>query len=99
MTTTKTLRKPTVHLNGTSPDALFEQLANVNGAIRKAISTLQEAAPHGRDYYPQGDNAINEATKEHLDRIARLRSVMSEIEELAEHVADARDARAARKAR
>ena len=87
---------PSVHLNGTSVDALFEQIANATSALRAAILKLDEAQPNARDYYPQGDSAYGRAVREHSDRIMRVHSVLAEMEALAEHVADARDARATR---
>ncbi len=85
------LTLPTIHLNGTSANVLYEDLANALGAMRAAIMAVEATAPNGRDYYPQGDRALAVAAYEHIDRIARLRSVVAELETLAEHIADARD--------
>lgn len=84
-----TLMTPTVHLNGTSRAALFEQQAEAAGALRRAIQVLQDAAPHGRDYYPQGPDAYKRARSEHEARIATLRSVLAEVETLAEAIQEA----------
>lgn len=70
---------PTIHLNGSSRGALLEQLTDANNALEAAINTLQAAGPHGRDYYPQGEDAIRTALQEHQDRIRRVRSVQQEI--------------------
>jgi hypothetical protein len=85
------IKKPALHLNGTDGETLFRQHADAAAALRAAITALQAAAPHGRDYYPQGDTVLIEAGREHRDRIARIRSVLAEVEELCEHVADERD--------
>ena len=61
--------KPTIHLNGTSSQELSRQLEKVYVACNDLIDALSNARPHGRDYYPQGDSALNEATKEHEARI------------------------------
>lgn len=79
---------PTVHLNGTSYDGLFEPLCEAGGAIRKAITALQECAPHGRDYYLQGEGALAVATSEHLARVSRLQSVLEELQVVMEGIAE-----------
>lgn len=81
--------KPTIHLNGTSRERLAEGYAEAAGKLRAAIAALREAHPNGRDYYPQGPDAITVAQCDHEDRIARVHPVLAEIQELAEHVADA----------
>lgn len=73
------LKTPTVHLNGTSREELLMQLKNAYYALGKTIEAVYRAAPHGRDYYPQGDDAINEAIKEHKSRLERLSSVRDEL--------------------
>jgi hypothetical protein len=80
------MRKPTIHLNGTSREALESALEDANVAIGYAIEALAKAAPNGRDYYPQGDNAFNQARNEHVARIAKLTDVLADIQALYEHV-------------
>lgn len=41
---------PTVNLNGTARSDLIQQIGDVVEALDEAIKTLQDAAPHGRDY-------------------------------------------------
>ena len=77
------MQVPTVHLNGTSRDALIEQLSDAQFGIRQAIELLGKAAPNGRDYYPQGDDAFRTAHAEHEARVARLAETARELEELA----------------
>lgn len=84
------MRKPTIHTNGTGAAGLFEQLANTTSQLRQTLRVLEASAPHGRDYYPQGDDAITEAIAEHVSRLDRVRSVLVECEELIQHVADHR---------
>lgn len=81
--------KPTIHMNGTSKDALLKDLLEVLEALRKAQDALQKAGPNGRDYYPQGDHALRQAQAEHRERMVKLNQIYSEIEQLAEHVSDA----------
>ena len=90
---TKQLAKPTVHLNGTSRESLQEQLSQAGGAIQLALKALNEAAPHARDYYPQGDGEVytesfRTAVAQHEDRYARLQSVLDELTELYGAVSD-----------
>lgn len=81
---------PTIHLNGTAPEALYESACDALGTLRAAIKAVEATAPNGRDYYPQGDRAILLANYEHAERLRCLREVVDELETLAEHIADAR---------
>lgn len=73
---------PTIHLNGTSRDTLLEQVTDAYSAVKAAIAAVQQAAPNGRDYYPQGNDAIGTAMREHADRIRKLTEVANELEEI-----------------
>lgn len=46
------MRIPTVHMNGTSPEDLLEQLVRAHQAVAGALEALDAASPNGRDYYP-----------------------------------------------
>jgi hypothetical protein len=81
MTTT-----PTIHLNGTAKGDLLEPLCEAMHAIRKARIALAATAPNGRDYYPQGPDAITDALAEHWARLKKLNEVLKELEVLAEAV-------------
>ena len=70
---------PTVHLNGTSRDVLVEQRTEVGQALNAALDALVGASPHGRDYYPQGDNALAKAQKEWQERATMLRNMRDDI--------------------
>lgn len=80
------MRTPTIHLNGTSRDRLFEGIADAAGALRAALRAMDDASPNARDYYPQGPEAYGEAAKEHAARVERIRSVLSELETIAEAI-------------
>jgi len=82
------MKHPTIHLNGTHPQDLYEQLSRAIQAIREAESKLTEAYPNGRDYYVQGAGAITEAVVEHRARLLKLASVREELEQLIEPIAD-----------
>jgi hypothetical protein len=73
---------PTVHMNGTCRADLVAENMRAREALDKAIEALAQASPHGRNFYPQGDDAIVRAAKEHRDRLARLNSVLGEIDDI-----------------
>ena len=70
---------PTIHMNGTSKDALMDELSTANSALLDAIHALASCAPNGRDYYPQGPTAITTALDEHKSRLECITSVRHEI--------------------
>jgi hypothetical protein len=74
--------KPTIHLNGTSKDALTKQYNDAVKVLRGALQAVEDAAPNARDYYPQGDGAALQAIREHGERLKKLRSVLEEMTEL-----------------
>jgi len=57
---------PTIHLNGTSKEELARQLEDAHSAITFAQTKLRQAAPNAPDYYPQGPDAIYQATDDHM---------------------------------
>lgn len=72
--------KPTIHLNGTPARVLLEERMEAASALRDAIAALCRAAPNGRDYYPQGPGAIDEATMEHRRRLRQLQDVLADLD-------------------
>jgi hypothetical protein len=52
---------PTVHLNGTSRDSLVKQRVNIIDALVGVEKAISQAWPHGRDFYPQGPDALSAA--------------------------------------
>ena len=73
---------PTIHLNGTSKRELYLAYYAAHNAVQDAIMALAQTTPHGRDYYPQGDQAYARASKEHRDRIAALKVILADLESL-----------------
>lgn len=73
---------PTIHMNGTSKESLIDDLCEASLAINTAYEALKRTAPNGRDYYPQGPDALSAAVKEHDDRCRRLDAIKAEIDEL-----------------
>ena len=85
---------PTIHRNGTSASALLEQAREAYSAARHLLKALSEAAPHGRDYYPQNgrdyypqsmEDAFNVAAREHRERVGAVTGVLRDMEKLVEH--------------
>ena len=79
---------PTIHLNGTSPAELVDQLCEAVTAISNAEKALAKACPNGRDYYLQGADAIQEALRQHANRLHHLRAVRDELSEIAQTIVD-----------
>ena len=79
---------PTVHLNGTSRDALLEPIMAALQAHHEVINALAQVAPNGRDYYVQGPSAYGEARREHEKRMHRLADNVHELTQLAEHLSN-----------
>jgi len=82
------MKTPTLHLNGTSGQELREQLALAVEAIVRAQEKLMQAMPHGRDYYPQGNDAIFQAQSEMRARDTKLEQVKQELVLMHQAVAD-----------
>lgn len=80
------LTLPTIHLNGTSKQELFDTYFEALDAIAVARVALTKAAPNGRDYYVQGPLALRQAQAEHACRLQRLETIYDELHALAEHV-------------
>jgi len=72
----------TIHLNGTSKEALVKALCDASEALEAAYQSLKQTTPNGRDYYPQGNQALKVALDEHDSRLRRVDSVKKEIDEL-----------------
>ena len=83
------MMKPTIHNNGTSRQELLDQVLEAAHRIEDAISALAKAVPNGRDYYPQGPDAIKTAVAEHSERIAKLGEVLDDMRALSMHICDA----------
>jgi hypothetical protein len=77
---------PTVHSNGTCALDLLQGLNASLDALRVAQRRMTEAAPNGRDYYLQGNQAMERAMGEHERRWTDLNRIMTELEEMRDHV-------------
>jgi hypothetical protein len=77
---------PTVHTNGTSAHNLRDDLQAAVEALREGQRRMVMAAPNGRDYYPQGNDAMNVVMAEHERRCIDLNRILTELEEQRDHV-------------
>jgi predicted ATPase len=80
---TNTLIIPTVHMNGTGKQTLIEEYVNAMNAVQTAIDALAQITVHSRDYYPQGNDAINEAKYQWNKQYDELMTVRNELEAIA----------------
>lgn len=83
------MRAPTIHLNGTSADALLDGWIAAQEALRGAIADLERLPVNARDYYPQGPTAYTEAANRLQEMTAQLRTMQAEIAAVVEQIADA----------
>ncbi len=79
------MQRPTIHGNGTSREGLMRLYADAGSALYAALARLAEAAPNGRDYYPQGTTAFETARHEHEARQRMIASVLDDMTRLAEY--------------
>lgn len=85
------MKKPSIHLNGTSPEVLCSQQEEILRSCNELLDALYKNAPHARDYYPQGENAYHEANDEFLMRVKLVKQVRYETERMLEYLADAQE--------
>ncbi|MFY9341217.1 MAG: hypothetical protein WAT39_01925 [Planctomycetota bacterium] len=79
---------PTIHTNGTAHGRLLDDALGAAEAIRDAIAKHAAIAPNGRDYYPQGPNAIEIAQREHASRASLLVEALLDLERYVDALAD-----------
>ena len=84
----KKISIPTVHMNGTSDDALLGQAIKAYYALEDAEQALYDMTPNDRDYYQQGDGAGDEARRQHLLRLEAIRNIRNELEVIAGGIQD-----------
>ena len=73
---------PTIHLNGTGAPTLLAELDKAIDGIDAAYTAVASMTVHGRDYYPQGPQAIQVAQVEHRRRLRRLTEIKNELLEM-----------------
>jgi hypothetical protein len=77
------LTAPTIHLNGDRAETLREDYVNAYHAVQAARDALSCTRPDGRNFYPQGPQALTDAIAEHDRRQQRLADVAEELMALA----------------
>ena len=73
------MKTPTIHMNGTPRVMLLADYERAYEAVDAALDALRTTAPNGRDYYPQGPGAIDEAQHEHAARMKALNNVYDDL--------------------
>jgi hypothetical protein len=84
------MKLPSIHANGTSPERLFETYQAAHVAVENAISAVREVEFHGRDYYPQGPEAFEEAREMMRSQLRDLYRVSEELAAVAYYAYDFR---------
>lgn len=82
MTTTRSTEPiiaPIVNMNGTSADALVEQIHRAVVAIKDAAVALTDMYPHGRDFQLSPNGAYNTAREQHDQRLRALNVIEDEL--------------------
>ena len=86
----ETLAIPTVWINGTKGQDLFDDYSKAIDAIRDAVSAIKMTEPNGRDYF-KGAFEIEHAIENHRLRVSRLEAVKMELEMIREAIQDQMD--------
>lgn len=73
---------PTVHWNGDTQQTLTDQNMAVYRAADKLLTALNEAGPNGRNFYPQGPQALWDAQVEHKARWEAVNKIKRDMEEI-----------------
>lgn len=76
---------PTIHLNGTSARSLFTEYLAFWDAVAAASDALAAATCNARDFYPQGNDAWQQASKEREEAFAKLEEVQAYAEAWLDH--------------
>jgi hypothetical protein len=71
---------PTVHMNGDNRQTLIDDNMAAYLAVQPAIDAAVKACPDERNFYPQGEGAIQQAIEEHRRRLELLEAVRMEFE-------------------
>ncbi len=79
---------PTVHLNGTSRNSLVQQRIDLIDALENVEKAIALAWPHGRDYYPQGPDALFVAQRAWTKRMNVINTLREEITEESQRIFD-----------
>lgn len=89
---------PTIHMNGTGPQMLFDDYLAAHHALDSALDVCFKIEFNARDYYPQGDNpqgdnAWANARDEMASHLRAIRTASDAFRAVAEHVQKTRKRR------
>lgn len=84
------MKAPTIHYNGTSRNELVRDAEEFADKLYDAIEAGKRMGPNGRDYYPQGADALTEADKSYVDLMHRLLAIHLEVQDYIEDVIEAK---------
>lgn len=73
---------PTIHLNGTSAKTLRDEYWAASKALDAAAEALAAATCNGRDFYPQGVGAYDQARHERDEAFRKLDQVMHYVDQI-----------------
>ena len=71
---------PLVHLNGTGKENLQAYYKKAHKALSEAASAFLDIDFHARDYYPLGDDAWMEASRQHREMCAHFNALQHYLE-------------------
>ena len=79
---------PTVYINGTPGERLFEDVMKAYEAVRQAQEAMRDVTPNGRDYVTQGPEATTKARDQHSARQRKLAEVFEDLAAIALGIRD-----------
>jgi hypothetical protein len=85
-TSAPTAPVPTIHLNGTGRAMLVADYNDAWRGLQKARETLARVEFHARDYYPQGDDAWQQARAQRDRQFDDLNRIQQELEAVLLHI-------------
>ena len=77
----QTLTTPTVHLNGTGFDSLWQGYDEADDKLIELRDTFGQIEFNARDYYPQGPDAWNKAVDERQAINQKIRDIKNYLDE------------------
>lgn len=83
MSDQETLLAPFIHLGGSGRANLYDDYTRAIERLEQAISALQIASPHPRDYPQAGQYSI--AIHQHALRVQELNKVLGELVDIREN--------------
>lgn len=79
---------PVINRNGSSAEALLDQINAVRAALQAAKEAMMAACPHARDYQTVDPEVYQQARAEHFDRIAEITKLQAAYNAIAESIFD-----------